>query len=114
MLPRSVPKNKRRVIVHNPVQHAVDTPNGINGFRCWTQLKNNELVLCKCDWAGLPHYRAKRLARLIAADLDERPPDFLLKNMWPRPLGAFRGRVRSGPCSLGDRERPRFYFSSQS
>ena len=70
MLPRSVPKNKRRVIVHNPVQHAVDTPNGINGFRCWTQLKNNELVLCKCDWAGLPHYRVKRLARLIAADLE--------------------------------------------
>jgi len=70
-LPRSVPKDKRRVIVHNQVQHTVDTTNGENGFRCWTQLKTSELVSCKCGWAGLPHYRMKRLARLIAADLED-------------------------------------------
>jgi hypothetical protein len=34
----------------------------MNGFRAWTQLLTNELVLCTCDWAGQdlhgrPHYR---------------------------------------------------------
>ena len=70
-IPRSVPKDKRRVIVHNRVRHTVDTTNGENGFHCWTQLKTNELVPCKCEWAGMPHYRTNRLARLIAADLEE-------------------------------------------
>src|SRR5215510_13575522 len=53
------------LIVHNHIRHKVDTSNGENGFRWRTQLKTNDVVACKCGWAGLPHFRTKaRLARL--------------------------------------------------
>jgi hypothetical protein len=52
-----------RVAVHNHV-----TPHpivGRNGFRAWTQLPDEALEVCPCEWAGakLPfetHYRVKR------------------------------------------------------
>jgi hypothetical protein len=59
--PRTLPKEKGRVIVHNHVMHTVDMPLGFNGFRAWTQIKSNKLVACKCGWSGLPHYRVKGL-----------------------------------------------------
>jgi hypothetical protein len=46
------------VLVHNHIQHSKNTPNGVNGFRAWTQLPAPEkLVRCDCGWSGLPHYR---------------------------------------------------------
>jgi hypothetical protein len=54
------PLPEGRVLVHN---HVIPQPRiGMNGFRAWTQLLTNELVLCTCDWAGQdlhgrPHYR---------------------------------------------------------
>ena len=56
-LPRSV--SPGRVLVHNHVQHTVDMPNGMNGFRGWTQKGTKGLVVCKCGWSGLPHYRVR-------------------------------------------------------
>jgi hypothetical protein len=57
--PRTVPKG--RVIVHNHTQHTIDMPVGVNGFRAWSQLKTEDVVPCKCGWAGLPHYRIKSM-----------------------------------------------------
>ena len=58
-IPRSIPKIKTRVIVHNHIRHTADMPAGANGFRCWTQLKSNAITNCECGWAGLRHYRVK-------------------------------------------------------
>lgn len=50
-----------RVLVHNHIVPAM--PIGMNGFRAWTQvLDNDRLVVCTCDFAGadlggLTHYR---------------------------------------------------------
>ena len=51
-----------RVLVHNNATPS--TKIGTNGFRAWTQLKTDRLVLCHCDWGGanlhgLQHYRVK-------------------------------------------------------
>jgi hypothetical protein len=56
-LPRRI--NKGRLLVHNDVEHSVNTTSGRNGFRAWTQSEPTlkELVKCNCGWAGLPHYR---------------------------------------------------------
>jgi hypothetical protein len=44
------PLPEGRVLVHN---HVIPQPRiGMNGFRAWTQLLTNELVICTCDWAG--------------------------------------------------------------
>jgi hypothetical protein len=57
---KSLPEG--RVLVHN---NAAPNPRiGTNGFRAWTQLKTDRLVLCRCDWAGvdlhgLQHYRVR-------------------------------------------------------
>jgi hypothetical protein len=49
-----------RVLVHNLVKHKETTPNGVCGFRAWTQLPDEEgLTGCDCGWSGLPHYRAR-------------------------------------------------------
>ncbi|HXC33928.1 MAG TPA: hypothetical protein VNZ56_15725 [Verrucomicrobiae bacterium] len=53
-LPRGI------VLVHNQV---IPQPVlGANGFRAWTQVLDDTLKVCKCDWAGrdlhgLTHYR---------------------------------------------------------
>ena len=60
------PLPEGRVLVHN---HVIPQPRiGMNGFRAWTQLLTNELVLCTCDWAGQdlhgrPHYRVNPCSR---------------------------------------------------
>jgi len=67
-IPRTIPPG--RVLVHNHVMHDVDTPPGWNGFRAWTQDKNDEpaaLVRCPCGWAGLPHYRVRGLGAALNA-----------------------------------------------
>jgi hypothetical protein len=52
-----------RVLVHNRV---IPQPFlGVNGFRAWTQRRDNSLLVCRCDWAGvkLPvnvHYKVRR------------------------------------------------------
>ncbi len=47
-----------RVLVHNDAKHTRTTPNGVSGFRAWTQLPDTEgLTRCDCGWSGLPHYR---------------------------------------------------------
>jgi hypothetical protein len=49
-----------RVLVHNHMKHKETTPNGVNGFRAWTQLPDGEgLTRCDCGWSGLPHYRVQ-------------------------------------------------------
>jgi hypothetical protein len=56
----TVPKKIRaeRVLVHNQATHKETTPNGVSGFRVWTQLPDTEgLTKCDCGWSGLPHYR---------------------------------------------------------
>lgn len=56
-VPKTIPAG--RVLVHNHIQHAVDTPCGWNGFRAWTQKRSRRLERCKCGWSGLPHYRVR-------------------------------------------------------
>jgi hypothetical protein len=58
-IPKSIPAG--RVLVHNHIRHAVDTPSGINGFRAWTQKPSDQLGRCNCGWSGLPHYRVRRM-----------------------------------------------------
>jgi hypothetical protein len=65
--PRKIPPG--RIIVHNHVMHTKDMSLGLNGFRAWTlpeiELTGGSgewnLVVCKCGWMGLPHYRVKGL-----------------------------------------------------
>lgn len=40
-----------RVLVHNHVRPQV--PLGRNGFRAWTQRRDDTLEPCPCDWAGV-------------------------------------------------------------
>jgi hypothetical protein len=43
--------------MHNHVQHSLDTPCGVNGFRAWTDTEPpSEFMKCPCGWSGLPHY----------------------------------------------------------
>jgi hypothetical protein len=57
-IPRSVATGL--VLVHNHVQHTVDTPCGLNGFRAWSQTPDEKhLVSCRCGWSGLSHYRVR-------------------------------------------------------
>jgi hypothetical protein len=46
----TVPRTIRagRVLVHNHIAHAIDTPCGMKGFGAWTQRPSNELERCKC------------------------------------------------------------------
>jgi hypothetical protein len=58
----SVPKSvgKGRVLMHNHVQHDVDSLCGERGFRCWTDTaKPKGFVKCPCGYAGLPHFAAR-------------------------------------------------------
>jgi hypothetical protein len=57
-IPHRIPAG--RVLVHNHVQHKVDTVCGERGFRAWTQMLSDRLQPCKCGWSGLPHYRVRR------------------------------------------------------
>jgi hypothetical protein len=50
-----------RVLVHNHIWHTKDMPIGVNGFRAWTQARAPNLIVCKCGWAGVPHYRVRGL-----------------------------------------------------
>jgi hypothetical protein len=56
--PKTLPKD--RVLVHNQVlpQYSL----GLNGFRAWTQILDDNLIVCPCKWAGRnlyghTHYR---------------------------------------------------------
>lgn len=63
-VPRKVPTG--RVLAHNHVRHAVDMPNGYNGFRCWTWEKGRQpknFLRCECGWAGLPHFAHREHAK---------------------------------------------------
>jgi predicted DNA-binding transcriptional regulator AlpA len=56
VIPRSIPPG--RVLAHNQVRHAIDTPYGVDDFKCWTWLKHEVPLIfqpCDCGWAGLPH-----------------------------------------------------------
>jgi hypothetical protein len=54
-VPRSIPAG--RVLMHNHVQHTIDMPCGLNGFRAWTANKPLPgFKRCRCGWSGLPHY----------------------------------------------------------
>jgi hypothetical protein len=44
---------KGRVLVHKHIMLIVVTPNGFNGFRCWTQNIDKKLVRCGCGWRGV-------------------------------------------------------------
>jgi hypothetical protein len=59
--PDKLPKG--RVLVHNHIKHTVDMPDGLNGFRCWTQAMDakEELIGCGCGWRGVEHYRVRAL-----------------------------------------------------
>ena len=57
-IPHRIPGG--RVLVHNHIQHKVDTWCGERGFRAWTQKLSDRLKSCKCGWSGLPHYRVRR------------------------------------------------------
>ena len=52
--PDKLPKG--RVLVHNHIKHTVDMPDDFNGFRCWTQDMEGELIRCGCGWRGVEHY----------------------------------------------------------
>ena len=59
-IPRTLPKDGK-VIVHNRV-HAQweDQFPGCDGFRAWTEPKQNlskTAKPCDCGWSGLSHYR---------------------------------------------------------
>jgi hypothetical protein len=60
-LPDKLPKG--HVLVHNHIKHTVDMPDGLNGFRCWTQDMDNkeELIRCGCGWRSVEHYRVRAL-----------------------------------------------------
>jgi hypothetical protein len=58
--PKREPQDKKRVIVHNRVAHTVYDWPGARGFRCWTQLKDKDCILCRCGWGGaIRHYRMR-------------------------------------------------------
>jgi hypothetical protein len=75
----TVPKSvgPGRVLCHNHVQHTVDMPCGLNGFRAWTcdaAEKPQGFVKCGCGWSGLPHCALRHLnrtrtSRFVAASL---------------------------------------------
>jgi len=39
----------------------VDMPDNLNGFRCWTQDMEGQLIRCGCGWRGVEHYRVGAL-----------------------------------------------------
>jgi predicted DNA-binding transcriptional regulator AlpA len=57
LAPLGVPPG--RVLAHNDVHHEIDTPHGVDGFKCFTLLKPDvppNYQPCSCGWAaGLPH-----------------------------------------------------------
>jgi hypothetical protein len=54
-IPKSV--GAGRVLCHNHVQHTIDMPCGLNGFRAWTDSEPPPgFVKCPCGWSALPHY----------------------------------------------------------
>jgi hypothetical protein len=57
-VPKQVPSG--RVVVHNHVRPARRL--GERGFRAWTQLPDESLVVCDCGWALhlTEHYRVHR------------------------------------------------------
>lgn len=55
----TVPKSigPGRVLCHSHVQHTVDMPSSLNGFRGWTDKRPPaNFVSCPCGWSGLPHF----------------------------------------------------------
>lgn len=54
-VPRSI--GPGRVLMHNTVRHTINHPQGLNGFRSWTDTKPAPgFKKCNCGWSGLPHY----------------------------------------------------------
>jgi len=59
-VPRKVPAG--RVLAHNRVTHAIDTPPGERGFKAWTWPEGEvppHFKPCACGWSGLPHVALK-------------------------------------------------------
>jgi hypothetical protein len=50
-----------RVLVHNHMKHKETTPNGVNGFRAWTQLADGEGVTADVGVATLSRAGVRRL-----------------------------------------------------
>ena len=74
MVPRSI--GPGRVLMHNHVRHTVNMPNGVKGFRAWTDTKPTPgFHKCGCGWSGLPHYsrmeRGYRCETMKALELTE-------------------------------------------
>ena len=61
-IPRKIPEGM--ILCHNHIQHKVDTPPGLNGFRAWFAPANEKWlswgVGCPCGWSGMKHYRSRR------------------------------------------------------
>jgi hypothetical protein len=56
VIPRLVPPG--RSLCHNGAPHSIDTPHGVDGFKCFTLLKHDvppDYQTCECGWSGLPH-----------------------------------------------------------
>jgi hypothetical protein len=88
----TIPKSIRpgRVLVHNQIVHTVRMPCGVNGFRCWSDVKPpSGFIKCPCGWSGLPHYAsrghieatkgkcmsASRLAKLTGVEIEDLDAD---------------------------------------
>src|SRR4029077_9904749 len=63
-VPRKIPSG--RVLAHNHVAHAIDTPPGERGFRAWTWPEGEvppHFKPCACGWSGLSHVARGRKPR---------------------------------------------------
>jgi hypothetical protein len=63
-VPRKIPAG--RVLAHNHVAHAIDTPPGERGFRAWTWPEGEvppHFKPCACGWSGLSHVARGRKPR---------------------------------------------------
>ena len=63
-VPKSVGAGRK--LMHNHVEHTIDTPCGVNGFRSWTDTEVPVgFVKCPCGWSGLPHYADRGYVKVI-------------------------------------------------
>jgi hypothetical protein len=60
-IPHSIPAG--RVLVHNHATRLVrpKTPPGSRGFRAWFAPPSDKLLVCRCSWSGLKHYRVRAI-----------------------------------------------------
>jgi hypothetical protein len=64
-LPLEIPAG--RILAHNHVDHTIDMPSGVNGFRFWTWPIGGQpehFMRCPCGWSALPHYAAREFVTM--------------------------------------------------